>query len=362
MSMVSIATPFSPATVGALRAAAGQLFEEGPGLRAAPATVEAAAETVAEAAGRGIPVVLGGPGPGALLLDRTRLDGVGPVDEEAMWIRAEAGARLTEVEVALRGRGLTLGSQPPSVLPGGTVASWLEGPLAGRRAEDGRIGPAAAAVEAVLPDGTLYRGRAAPRTGAGPGIVGLLLGGGGAAGTIVAATLKAQPVAARREHLAARGTSADVAGLLPRLLALPRLPAELELRVEEGGAVLLAVTLHGEREEVERERDRYRTLARGAGLLAVEPPGQAAIAPAWEWEVERRTWAAAIAALPAGARLRVVRIAREAAIAVGAPAVAPAMIAPGIRLLGGEGAAPFAPAGPGAALFERIVRTLRRTT
>jgi FAD/FMN-containing dehydrogenase len=362
MNTVSLAAPFPPAAVAALHAAAGQLFEEGPVLRAAPATPEAAAETVAEAVARNLPVALAAPAPGSVFLDRSRLDGIGPVDEEAMWIRAEAGARLTAVEMQLRGRGLTLGPQPPSVLPGGTVASWLEGPLAGRRAEDGRIAPAVAAVEAVLPDGTLYRGRPAPRSAAGPALAALLLGGGGAAGAIVAATLKAQPVAARREHLAARGPAADAAAFLPRLLAQRGLPAELEVVAEPDGAVLVAATLHGEREEVERERDRCRTLARAAGLVGVEPPGQVAIAPAWEWEVERRAWPAVLSALSPGTRLRVVRIAREAAIAVGAPAAAPALAGDGVRLLGGEGATRDEAAGPEAALFHRIARTLRRTT
>src|SRR5690606_27100006 len=134
-------------------------------------------------------------------------------DPLAMWVHAGGGAQVREVEQALQRAGLTLGSQPPQVFDG-TVAAWLEGPLAGRRAMDGRLEPGVAGVQGVLRDGTPVDSRPAPRSAAGPSVAHLLLGGGARCGFLLGATLKARRLPASQERLRLEGDAATLVRLL----------------------------------------------------------------------------------------------------------------------------------------------------
>ena len=295
---------FSETTIDALsRAAGGGVEVRGARLVVTPRSLDDARRVIAFAAGRGL--WFGGE---RLVLDRSGLCYVGVVDARAMWIRCGAGAPVAAVEEALCRARLTLGSQPPSVWAG-TVADWLEGPYAGRRAMDGRLEPGVASVEAVLHDGTPLATRAAPRSAAGPAVGQLILGGSGRCGVLLCATLKARPLPRQLDHLALEGDAAQLARWLHE--ALQQLLVPVEARIVGGRRLEVACPAAGEDEIVVLQRHRRR--ARELGLAtsrcdpAPPPSGAEAELPA--------------AALPglvrAGGDVRLVRMARESVIAVG---------------------------------------------
>lgn len=345
----------SEAAAAKLRAVpGGGVTAEGEALLARPIDAAAAAGIVGAAAAHGVPLCLRGrPAPGAVLLDRGALERVGPVDEPSLWIEAEAGAKVSAVEATLRGRGLTLGPLPPSVFQG-DVAAWLEGPHAGRRAEDGRIGSSVAALVAALANGALYRGKAAPRSAAGPGLQHLLLGAGGVTGAILGATLRAQALPPRLERAATRGAPAAAAAWLHELSATIRPPIDGTVIVEEG-ALVLALSFAGDRHEAVRRKDRALSRAAALGLPMVEPPGEERRDPLLELEVPREALAAALTALPRGTRAQLVRIARESLVLCGGPGLEAAAGVEGVRLLAGpDGPGEAAPDDP--ALAELLLR------
>jgi len=246
----------------------------------------------------------------AFHVDRAKLEAIDPVDERAMWIRAYAGASVSDVEARLRASGLTLGSQPPSIFRG-RVADWLEGPYAGRRVEGDRLAGGVASVEAVLPDGLLFLSHAAPRSAAGPDVKNLLLGGEGRYGQLVAATLKAEPVP-RTMEIAFAGD----AQLLARwLLACVRDPLPPLGIVVDPGPPPSATLLFPTGTKVHRARvARAREAALGAGLLAREPPGLRAEPLPSSETVRRNETLLELPIILAGRSLRLVRISRECAV------------------------------------------------
>ena len=286
-----------------------------------------------------------------------------------MWIRAFAAAPVAQVEATLARSKLTLGPQPPSVLRG-TVADWLEGPFACRRVEDGRLGPGVASVEAALPNGFLFVSRAAPRSAAGPAVEQLFLGGGGEAGRLIAATLKAGPIPKETVRLGLCGEAGPLARLMILLTQTLSPPLEILFTVQApaaeesrhgGGA---AAGAGGETEprtlratfsfasgspRQEAAIGRALAAAQELGIASDEPEipaperttgaGERAATPGrWsfrspaprtegasapvpppasrERELAPSEWIFALKALGPGMRLRFCRIARESAIAV----------------------------------------------
>lgn len=140
-------------------------------------------------------------------------DGIGPLDPRSGWIACGAGVPVGRLERRLRVQGFTTGFHPPSVLAG-TVGAWLEGSYAGRRAVEGRLEPAVAAVEATLSGGLRLSTVPAPRSAAGPAVAHLILGGGGAIGRLDAAILKARPMPRATRRVALAGEAAALLGQL----------------------------------------------------------------------------------------------------------------------------------------------------
>ncbi|HEY0839615.1 MAG TPA: FAD-binding protein, partial [Vulgatibacter sp.] len=249
----------------------------------------------------------------AFHLDRSRLTGIDPVDERAMWIRAYAGAAVADVEARLRARGLTLGSQPPSIFLG-TVGDWLEGPFAGRRVEGDRLASGVASVEAVLEGGLLLISHAAPRSAAGPAVAQLLLGGGGRQGQLVAATLKAEPFP-RTTRFAFAGPAKTLARWLLACVRDPLPPIRIE--AIGGDPPSANLTFAAGTDRLAARNGRAMALARSLGLQEVAPPGVRE--PAGQGagtELETEKWLDQLASLPAGTRLDLFRISRESAVVV----------------------------------------------
>lgn len=238
---------------------------------------------------------------------------VDSLDVDAMWIRAFAAAPVAEVEARLGAAGLTLGPQPPSVMRG-TVAQWLEGPFAGRRVEGGRLGPGVASLEVALPNGFLFVSRPTPRSAAGPGVAQLFLGGGGRFGTLVAATLKAMPIPTTREF-GLRGPAAAIGRLLIQLAQEATPP--LDVRVVGGDPLEASITFVAGSEREEARLGRALAAARALGLETIAAEPRFLDSQDWERELACAHWNSALEALPPGKRLRLTRIARESAVAVG---------------------------------------------
>lgn len=302
-------TPRMAALERVARIAGTNLVRRGgiPALR--PCNVEGARRAVVAASDEQI--VLGSD----LLLDRSALSQIGLIDRHAMWIPCGAGASVAEVERALRRVGLTLGSQPPEVFAG-TVAEWLEGRFAGRRAMDGRLESAVAAVQGVLRDGTPIEARAAPRTAAGPGVMHLLLGGGGRCSWILGATLKARRVPLAEERIGLTGEPRALVDLLLAALRSAIPPNEARFL----GRRRLELRCPASREDERAAIYRIRRAAAAARVVFDRTPDAEAAGPANE--VPTVAIASLVLALEENEPLHLVRMARESCIAVG-PRVRP---------------------------------------
>ncbi|WP_373046314.1 FAD-binding oxidoreductase [Vulgatibacter sp.] len=322
MRASSTTLPESEAIEHLASVAAGEVEIDAAIVRVRPRSVEGARRAIAAAAERGLRFEEGG-----LVLDRSGLCHVGLVDPRAMWIHCGAGAPLRAVERSLTRAGLTLGSQPPSIFEG-TVADWLEGPYAGRRAMDGRLEPGVAAIEAALPDGTALATRAAPRSAAGPAVAHLILGGGGACGHLLGATLKAQPVLRKREVVAIEGEGAKLAALLARTLRTQLLPWEVSLV----GPSLLEVVWPIEREDQRVALQSLRRHGQEAGLQVLRRQLQEPSAGV-ETELPTAELQRIFAAVREGETFRFVRLSRESVVAVG-PRQLPGGLRQGGDLLG----------------------------
>jgi FAD/FMN-containing dehydrogenase len=167
-----------------------------------PDSTEAVAALVQWAGRRGVPLVPRGAGTGvmggavplrpAVVVDLTRLRSV-VVHAEDLVVEAGAGAVLADVDAALRPHGLMLGHDPWSVgmaTVGGAIGTDGMGYLAGRW---GSVGEQVAAVEAVLPDGSVLRTRPY-KPPVGPRLAGLFAGSQGTLGIVTRAWLHAVPL------------------------------------------------------------------------------------------------------------------------------------------------------------------------
>jgi FAD/FMN-containing dehydrogenase len=131
--------------------------------------------------------------PGLVAIDLSALDQVETPDETSCLLRAGAGAAVQAVEDRAIAAGLTLGPLLPST-GRKKVGAWLAGPTRGERTiPPGRLETVALAIEAVLPDGSLYRSRETPRSATGPDLDHLLLGGEGRFGIVTRTTLRLFP-------------------------------------------------------------------------------------------------------------------------------------------------------------------------
>jgi len=120
-----------------------------------------------------------------------RLRHVNPTDQTC---EVEAGMTGENLGKALQEKGLTLG-RIPDHLSSATVGCWLAGRPAGPwPSASGRLADLVLSLEGVLPDGTIFKSRATPRSAAGPDLDQAVIGGEGALAVITAAMLVLHPV------------------------------------------------------------------------------------------------------------------------------------------------------------------------
>ncbi len=176
-----------------------------------PQTTEEVSRALALAHERRIPVVPYGEGSGALggvvplrggiMVDLKRMNRIRNLDQENLLVTVECGLNGAIYEEQLNRSGYTGGHFPQS-LRCSTVGGWLACRAAGQfSTRYGKIEDMAVSTEAVLADGTIFRGRSVPRTSTGPRVDQFLIGSEGTLGIITAATLRIWPLPEKR-HLA----------------------------------------------------------------------------------------------------------------------------------------------------------------
>jgi alkyldihydroxyacetonephosphate synthase len=191
-------------------------------------------------------------------------------------VRAEAGARLSEVERALGPRGLSLGPGANAV-EGSTVGGLLAG---GVGLDGGGAAPQFVDVTLVLSDGRVVHGE--PRSTVAVDPARLVLGSEGMAGVIIEATLSASRAPADLAWEVFRPHSFDAGSALVREIAQrPYRPFVLRLLdpgaagmafagFGEGHRPLLMVAMDSGAPGVEAERFELRELAKSFGARAIE--------------------------------------------------------------------------------------------
>jgi len=134
-------------------------------------------------------------------LDLENLQGLSGLDEVSHLATFGAGTLGPKLEEALASRGFTLGHFPQS-FEYSTLGGWLASRSAGQNSIGyGRIEDAVFHLEAVTPRGRLSMGRG-PASASGPSLKDLFLGGEGAFGVIVSATLRVRPLPAKKDYRA----------------------------------------------------------------------------------------------------------------------------------------------------------------
>ncbi|HUB07279.1 MAG TPA: FAD-binding protein, partial [Myxococcales bacterium] len=210
-------------------------------------------------------------------IDRSALDQIGPLNDESALVDVGAGRRIGGLESRLRSSRLTLGPLTPAVLAG-TVAEWVEGPHRSLRAtEGGRLESAVFSLEVALPDGSIFRTPAVPRSAAGPGLESAFLGGRAHSGLLLSATLRVLPAPGGRRRVTARARSSEaLVEALRMAMDDDAVPTAAGLR-REGRSVVLAVAFDLPEPLAEVRATRFVEAVQAAGAVL----GKAAAANHW---------------------------------------------------------------------------------
>jgi alkyldihydroxyacetonephosphate synthase len=169
-----------------------------------PRSTSEVSALLAWASARGVPVTPYGAGSGVVggavavrggvLLDLSKLNGLVSLDEESGVASFRAGTLGPAVEEAVNARGWTVGHFPSSIMCS-TVGGWVSARGAGQLSTRyGKAEDLVVALEAVLPDGTVWRTTPAPRTAAGPDVWRLLAGAEGTLGVVTEVTFRLSPL------------------------------------------------------------------------------------------------------------------------------------------------------------------------
>ncbi len=127
---------------------------------------------------------------GGIVLDVKRLNTILEIDEQSLYVRAQAGVNGGQLEWALNDRGLTLPHYPASAncaTLGGYLAPRGSGTISTKygKAED-----LVMSIEVVLPTGAIVRTPGVPNHASGPDFMRLFLGSEGTFGVITEATMR----------------------------------------------------------------------------------------------------------------------------------------------------------------------------
>ncbi len=170
---------------------------------AAPADVGELAEVVRICRAHRAPMIPRGGGSGvvggvlasadSVVISSERMIGLRTLEPDDLLATFAAGTNGLEAEQEVQEAGLTIGHWPQSIELS-TVGGWVATRASGQYSTAyGNIEDLVQGLEAVLPDGTIYRSRASPRAAAGPDLRHLLIGSEGTLGILSEATFSLRP-------------------------------------------------------------------------------------------------------------------------------------------------------------------------
>ena len=195
---------------------------------------------------------------GAVVVDTTRMNVIGDIDEKSLLIRVGAGTLGGALEAHLSEHGYTLGHEPQSMAIS-TVGGWIATNACGQlSARFGGIEDVVADLEAVLANGSIVGWKSAPRRSTGPDVASLLFGSEGTLGIVTEATLRiaaAEAVRSNRcvrfEHMAGgvaacrRLSQSELGPTLVRLYDSEDATIFLRHHPDEGSRPLLLLSFEG---------------------------------------------------------------------------------------------------------------------
>ncbi len=130
----------------------------------------------------------------SVVISTERMSGLRSLDTHNMLATFGAGTNGYEAEMAVQAEGLTIGNWPQSIELS-TVGGWVATRASGQYSTAyGNTEDVVQSLEAVLPDGSIYRSRATPRAAAGPDLRQLFLGGEGTMGVVTEVTFSLRPL------------------------------------------------------------------------------------------------------------------------------------------------------------------------
>jgi alkyldihydroxyacetonephosphate synthase len=221
-------------------------------------------------------------GAGSVVLDLSSMAEVRSIDTQDLVARFDAGVRGSDAEARVAREGLSIGHFPQSIALS-SVGGWVATRAAGQFSTGyGNIEDMLLGVEAVLPDGSVFRSSDVPRRSAGPDLRHLLLGSEGTLGVITGVDLALVRAPEERVsaayHLPDMRAGFDVqreilqAGWHPVVLRLydPPEVGRLFARFKDGDRCLLLVLHEGDRQRVAAEQaaTAQRVLAAGGTLAS----------------------------------------------------------------------------------------------
>ena len=170
----------------------------------APSSTEGLAEAVAICRRHGAPMIPRGGGSGvvggvlasadAVVLSTENMTGLVRLSSDDLTATFRAGTNGLVAEETMQAEGLTIGHWPQSIELS-TVGGWVATRASGQYSTAyGNIEDVVLSFEAVLADGTVYRGRDTPRAAAGPDLRHLLMGSEGTLGIVTEVTFSLREV------------------------------------------------------------------------------------------------------------------------------------------------------------------------
>ncbi|HSG89815.1 MAG TPA: FAD-binding oxidoreductase [Pseudomonadales bacterium] len=169
-----------------------------------PADVEAMARAVSLCREAGVAMIPRGAGSGvcggvlaergAVVLGTDRMTGMKHLDADNLLATFGAGTLGSEAERLVAEQGFTIGNWPQSI-DRSTVGGWVATRASGQYSTAyGNTEDLVYSLEAVLPDGSIYRSKDTPRAAAGPDLRQLLLGSEGTLGIVTEVTFSLRPL------------------------------------------------------------------------------------------------------------------------------------------------------------------------
>lgn len=219
----------------------------------------------------------------SVVLSTDRMTGMKRFDETDLLATFAAGTLGSDAEAAVAERGFTIGNWPQSI-DRSSVGGWVATRASGQYSTAyGNTEDMVYALEAVLPDGAVYRSRETPRASAGPDLRHLLLGSEGTLGLVTEVTFSLRPQPEHRIRQAfhfedfATGIEAIrdvvVPGWRPPVVRLydPRESARNFRETCPGGRAMLIFLHEGPTARAEVEARAVADLCARRGGVAADP-------------------------------------------------------------------------------------------